>query len=1270
MQIVYSSSVKGIQKMLSGIQDLVKGTVYLAALLLVSTTTLLAQSSTATFGGRVFDAQSKVVQHAVVTVTSEETGSQWRSVTNNDGDWRVESLTPGHYRFQVEAPGFKTLNHSAVELQVSDQKFVDAKLDVGAVTDSIVVTSATPLIDTTSAVSGTVITTAELEDLPSATNSPTALVGLTPGAVIGLPSGGAAHLWSNISGSAVQVDFSGAGTNAVNYQIEGSSDTNGSGQIAFIPPMEAVTELRVSKNAYDASIGRTAAGTIDMTVKSGTQGFHGEAYEFNQNNTLNAKQYNQTSPVVPAVHTNEFGGSLGGPVWIPKIFDGRKKHTFFFFNYDGIRNKSPLSTGTVSVPTALERAGDFGASYTVSNGVSYQTNIFDPTTYNPVTKTRSLYPCSTTPPAINPNTKIAATGGLCPGGFGEMIPGAISPIAKAYYALLPLPDATGDGASSDSNNFTNASVKFDPFNSYILRVDNSWNDSHHSYVELRYNDLKEVQSSVFGLTNILSGIDLNRKNLGMTLDHAWVVSPRFLVDLRGNITAYDTDSVSPTFGINPTSFGFPSALVGFQSTPSVPQISGLPTPSLGTSQGSTYENDINYEGVGNVTQIVGRHALKYGAEYLVQQQADGNIGITEGSFNFGTQWTTQNPDATAGPGIGSSVASFDLGLPNNSSNSSIGIPATSFWSQPYVAVFFQDDWRATNKLTLNLGLRWDEQRPLTERYDKFFVAYDPNANVAPVTAAAQPAYAAEIAGSSTNIGIQFLQQNRPNASTFVARGEPSYAGVNGTSRAVTNSTLKYFQPRVGFAYTFGPRTVLRGGIGRFVEANYVPGHGNQAGFSATTPFLASNDNYHTQYATLSNPFPQGIVPVTGNSLGGLTNPGGISSYYNPTVPRQYSDEVSAHLQQQAGKYLFEIGGTLNITHGIGPIGYDIDEPGTAVWLAANGPQFDSTGRPLDVLSGNTLVPNPFKGAPGITTSLETATTVTAYSLVRPNPLVDISENQYTGKNWFYSLQTRAERRFSNGFGVLGAFTWGKDMVQSAHILPQAVSEELKRQLSGSDQRFLISITPTYVLPIGRGQLIGKHMNRWADLVVGGWKLSGIYTYNSGTPVGLPTNGSFFQGGDPSSGPHTRQQWFNTSKFVPFPTRSTTVAQLAAYPAWTGVTGLPGAGWAPTSSSDASKNGVYNDFGTWATNNDTTYGNIRNPSYQNVDAGLRKSFAIEGTWSFELRFDAFNALNHPTLNGPGTTAGSAYFGYLGNTSPNLVTQANNPRAIQFAGKLYF
>jgi hypothetical protein len=809
-----------------------------------------------------------------------------------------------------------------------------------------------------------------------------------------------------------------------------------------------------------------------------------------------------------------------------------------------------------------------------------------------------------------------------------------------------------------------------------VRLDNAVTENHHTYAEYRQNALNEISGDPFGLSHdalTLDGQILIRKNYGLTLDHAWVVTPNFLLDFHGNATFWRTTTVSTDWGnVNPSDFAFSAALTSLSPGNGLPQISGVGSNyengGYGTDQAPSYTYDALYEGRLSANHTLGNNSIKYGVDYLIQQEADGNLGTAAGSFGFGTNWTSSNPLTTAIVGSNSSVgntADFELGLPTSGS---IPNNATSFWTQPFIGFFFQDDWRVTNRLTLNLGLRWDYQEGLTERDNRFFSIFNPSTPIDAVTAVAQPAYVAVLAGSASNLGVQFLQQNRPNASTFVARGAVSYAGVNGTSRDVTGTTMKYFQPRVGFAYRIHPNTVIRGGVGRFTEANFVVSHGNQTGYSTSTPFTATNDNYLTMASTLANPFPTGEVHVTGNSLGALTSVGSVSSFYQPQVPRQYTDEASVHLQQQVNKLLFELGATLNITHGLS-VGYDVNQPSLATWTAANAPLFSSTGLPSATLPGNTQVPNPFLGAPYITSSLETAKTISAYQLSRPNPLIGgLTENIYNGKNIYYAGQSKLERRYSNGLAFVVSFTWSKAMSETSLVQPQPVSQKLLRQLSGGDQRFLYNINPTYALPFGRGQYFGGHVNRLTDLVIGGWQLSGIFTFNSGTPVGLPTNSSFFEGGDPGTGNKTRQHQFDTSKFVQFPTISTTVAQLQAYPSWTGVMGLPGASYTPPTQSSSPANGVYQDFATWQTRNPTNFGDVRNPPTVNLDMGLRKAFPIHEQTRLELRFDAFNALNHPQFTGPGTGAGSTYFGYLSGSS--LLSQANAPRAVQLAGKIYF
>lgn len=1222
----------------------------------------LAQESRATLGGKVTDSQAATVNNATVLVTAVSTGVAQHVATNRSGDWRIQGLVPGVYRMEVSASGFKTAETTGIELQVADQKFIDTRLQVGERVETVTVEATAPLIDTTAAVSGTVITTKELEDLPSTSHSPASLLALVPGATVGGSIGGSVHLWSNISNSNVSVNGAGSSTRANNFQLDGGNDTNAAGQIAFVPPMDSVAEFRVVENAYDAAIGRQAGSTMNISSKTGTGGFHGVLYEYNQNNFLNARRYENKAPSKASpVHVNEYGGNVGGPVWIPYLFDGRKKKTFFFFTYDGIRNRQPANTGTMTLPTMLERQGDFSQSFTstTANGVTtkYPILIYDPATINTTTGNRQL---------ISPLIS----------GQGSIIPASrINPITAAFLNLIPAPDAVPSGSDSNSNNYTKKESQDDKFKSYSLRVDQSWNNANHSYVNLRWNNWNEISYDPFGANNVLQGSLQHRLNRGMTLDHMVVVSPRFLLDVRYNVTGYYGSQSNPSAGINPTTLGFSSGFAALQQLPSLPLVqgivSGAENSGLGTSGASTYTNDTFQTFTGSITQTAGNHTLRYGAEYMIQQEGAGNLGASGGTFGFGNNFTTQNPNASAGTGVGSNVGSFLLGLPTYGS---IPNNANAFWSQHFAGLYLQDDWRATPRLTVNVGLRWDYERPISERFNRYASRFDPNLVQQAATTPSQAAYASLVAGPSSDPGVQLLQAFRPNASTFVVRGGTLFAGVNGTSPYVVNPKYRYFQPRLGFAYRVHNDTVVRGGLGRFVQATFSTA--GQPGYSTSTPFVATTDNYYTAASSLANPFPTGIIAPTGNANGTATNIGQTGSFTDPNIGRPYSDEASLYLQQEVKSFLIEIGGTFNITHGLtvyDPLqnsnGTSYNLPSTAAWRAAFTPSFDATGRPVDTLPGNVQVANPFKGVNVITNGTQNNSTVSAYSLLRPNPLLgDFPITYGNGKSIYYSMNTKVERRFSKGFSILQSFSWSKKISENTFIGPQVVAPTIERRLDTGDQKFHYVLTPLYELPFGRGKMFGGRSGRLLDEVIGGWEITGIYQFQSGTPLTMPTNSSFFKGSDPARGVKSRTHWFDTSSFVPYPTRSTTVAQLAAYPSWTGVQSLPGGNYVPTSSSDATKNGVYQDFATRVTYNQTTFGDIRNPFVTDLALGARKSFRFSESIRLQLRIDAFNALNHALFGNIDTNPSDTYFGAF-NGSLNI-SQINAPRSIELGGKLFF
>ena len=356
----------------------------LAVAALAGASSLWAQTSRATLGGRVTDAQGSAVPNAEVSVVSEETDVKQITRTNEQGNWVVQFLIPARYNFTISAAGFKSIEHKGIVLQTSDNKQIDSQLEVGSTTTELTVTAEVPLIDTTAATSGTVISQDQILEMPSSSRVLTILATLSPGVLQQDQNNNTAHLWSHDAASQITVDGGRNNTRSNTFELNGMPNLKTGGQVGFMPAPDAIQEFRVVMNAYDSSIGRQAGGTIQMVTKSGSAKVHGSLYEFNQNNVFNANtfQSNLVGAAKAPIHFNEYGGTIGGPVWIPKVYNGKQK-TFFFFAYDGTRNQDPRF-GTRSVFTDLERKGDFSQSFTSTvtggNRTRIPLQIFDPNT--------------------------------------------------------------------------------------------------------------------------------------------------------------------------------------------------------------------------------------------------------------------------------------------------------------------------------------------------------------------------------------------------------------------------------------------------------------------------------------------------------------------------------------------------------------------------------------------------------------------------------------------------------------------------------------------------------------------------------------------------------------------------------------------------------------------------------------------------------------------------------------------------------------------------
>jgi hypothetical protein len=1201
---------------------------------------LSAQDSRATLSGRVLDAQGAAVPGADVVVISDDTNVRQDTKTNDQGNWIVKFLTPGPYTVQVTANGFKQVERKGIVLQTSDSKQIDTKLEIGATSTQVTVTAEVPLIDTTAATSGTVISQEQILEMPSQSRVLTVLATLSPGVFQQDQNNNTAHLWSHDAASALEVDGGRNNTRSNNYELNGMPNLKTGGQVGFMPAPEAIQEFRVVMNAYDSSIGRQAGGTIQMTMKSGTNTLHGSLYEFNQNNVLNANTFQSNlagQPKAP-IHLNEYGGTVGGPVWVPKVYNGKQK-TFFFFAYDGTRNQDPRS-GTRSVLNSDERKGDFSQSYTstVTNGIRTRIpiSIYDPYTVDSKGN-RTLYP-------------------------GMKIPtNQLSKVAQGILTYVPLPNTPSDGTSTDANNYTPSSSRVNKMADISARGDQSWGNNQKSFVSIGWYHEDELASDDFH--NPTTGTYQHRMARTLQADHVWTLGPTSVLDIRGNLARYEEPNNDKGINFDTASLGFPASFTSQQAVGAFPQIIGQ-FGNIGVGQAGSVVDTSYYTFASTLTKVQGNMTWKVGAEHWILQQANKGIG-NQGIFTFdNSNWTRQNALNSGATGVGASGAAFLLGLPNGGS---FPRNADAFWSQHFEAFYIQNDWRVSPRLTLNFGLRYDWETPTAERFNRMTTNFDPTV-VNPVSDAAQAAYTNILNDpkNAANPGIAILKQYVP-ASAFKLYGAQLFSGVNGQPRGIYHTDWTQIQPRIGFAYKLGPNTVIRGGGGRFSQASFDTG--GQNGFSRSTGLTATTDNYITPFDTLDNPFRGGILPPTGSSLGALTNLGSGVTWNNQDPRRFYSWEYSAHLQHQIKGWLFEAGYTHNKTYNITNISYDQNIQSFDLWkqYLGVGSVFDSTGRPLDVLLWNTLVPNPFQGLAGVSTSTGayTGSTLSLNQMLRPIKILGTMGKGLipSGSNQYDAMLVKVEHRFSKGFAILNSFTWSKLFEDTSLLGPEIAGAHIEHKLGGEDRPFHLSVAPIWEIPIGRKRALGKGMPKVLDAVVGGWQLSGQFNIQSGIPVVFNTNDSFWFSGKDFALPRDQQtmnRWFDTSQFQRFPDKN---ADISTYPAWTGVMSLPGANYKPAAG-DTIKNGVYQDFAANIRTFPTRWADVRASRTNNLDMGVYKNFNIMEKMKLQFRFESYNTFNHPRFAAPNSDPTSSSFGVVG------ASQQNAPRTIQMALKLSF
>jgi hypothetical protein len=1164
----------------------------IVAILLLVVGVSQAQESRGSIVGRVADPQGGVVPNASVLVVNKAMGTRTVLTTNESGLYGANFLIPGAYRIEVEVPGFKKYVRDDVTLRVAERLELNVAIEIGTADQSVTVTGETPLLSTASSSIGETIDARRMAELPLAHGQPFQLAGLAPGVSFNAANATLNRPFepTHIAGYAIN----GTTQNRSDITIDGVPSTAKSGNniiSSYVPPADAVAEFKVQTATFDAQFGNTEGSNINMAIKSGGNALHGTAQFVKWTPALTANDWinNAQNKPRPDYTYNRWGGTLGGPVWIPKIYNGKNK-TFFFYAYEGIHETRPrnnCSQPNCSVPTNAQWGGDF-SSILAAGGAAYQI-------YNPFSAT------------LNGSTVVRTpfTGNLIP-------PSMITDIAKKVRTYYPTdPYSPSSGSAVGSNNHYNAGL-LEPVRYYTHTIRADQNIGDKQRISGRYSFYKRISDYNNYLGSIATGEFFQFLSKQWAIDDVYTITPTTVLNARFGYNRFVRLSEG-----NPGSYGMDLTTLGFsknyedQVTAAqqvrFPAIN--PSGYFGTGHTDFWMPCDTISPAVTLTKMAGSHSLKAGFEMRAYRENQPNYGSPGvGTFNFDATWTRQqntggvNP---ANPPMGLSVAALLLGLPSNGNIQRL----SSFAEQSLTyGVFLHDDWRVSPKLTLNIGMRWEYEGPLTERFNRTVTQFDPTF-VQPIQAAAQAAYA---------------KHPLAELPAFSVMGGDLFAGVNGQPRGAYATSKKHIMPRFGFAYQLKDRLVVRGGYGIFFgylgqrRFDVV-----QDGFTRQTDYIATNDGNLTPATPWVNPFPNGVAPAIGAGNGSSTNLTQTLNPFNAQPAAPYNQRWQLDIQHEfKGGFVFDIGYVGNRGTRL-PMSHNIN----ATPLQYMSTSFFRDQATISKLSGN--VANPFAGLLPNTTF--NGSNIAREQLLRPFPeygTINMLTNQ--GYSWYHALQTSIQKRFSHGYTVLGTYTFSKFMQASEYLNQQDIMPT--KTISDVDTPHRISVSAIWEIPFGKGKALGSNAPKGISGLISGWQLEGIFVFQSSRPINFGSGNTTFIGDVRSivnTGPrrvNTDGPWFNTAGFI---TSSAQVIdsgrQLRYFP-------------------------LRFDFLRW-------------DKLKNLDASLIKKTRLAEGKNLELRLEMINLTNTPNFGAPDTNPTSSTFG-------RTTSIQNYSRRAQLAAKFVF
>jgi hypothetical protein len=1177
-----------------------------ALLILLGCISALGQSTyTGQLTGEVTDSSGAIIAGAKITLTDTATNTETTATTDTRGVYVLTGLRPGTYTILVEAANLASVERKDVVLAVSQQANVNFTLSPGSVTTSVTVTDQAPLLDTGNAALGTDVTNEYVRDIPLINRSYFGLVFLAGGVTETAGQGtqdsyptGTNFVSNGQRNATAEIRIDGALTSAPE-QGEGAT-TN----VYYQPSVEIVQEFKVENNSFSSEYGSNGGTVVNIVLKEGGNKFHGSGWWFGQRSALDANEFFRNAEGIPNPDhaRDQYGFSFGGPI--------RKKKTFFFVDFEKTREGSPVDVNAF-VPTAAERMGDFrntqvictDSSFGCTQGQPTQQRIFNPFNVD-ANGNRADF---TVPNVIDPNL--------------------IDPIGQKIINLYPQP--TDPNAAPGDFNFHTAFVPKFNVRQFDIKVDHHFSDSHR--ISVRYSNHHDslVAPTVFGDGDFNDGFSSFTDVHNTAIEDNWSPKP----------TMVWTNRIALDRVVAPVSENYPKVSTVFDQAGDqiLGQANGqdrFPTIQMDNISTSLFNQCCTDTGFAHtllsygssLSWVRGRQIWKFGGEQRLFYNNFSQPQSPTGLFHFSQGITASqvNPDVP-NPFEGDSFAGLLLGY-GDPATSSLTVAHSVANKSKETAFYFQDDWKVTSKLTLNLGLRYEWSTPYNERNNQIQFS-----DFTGDTGIAVPIVVPGLVDTTSNL----------LGTTVFAGGDHRNVPVDRNNWA----------PRLGFAYALNPNTVIRGGAGIYYGLNVATNFQfTGTAFGDTNPILFTKDNFQTPFATLANPFPAGFAQPQGQKYGGealwgFANNNSLDTgearnaeiyQWNLGVQRlfpgqivigvDYSASRSTHLPYSSFSGTADrnslpssirnqiVNGNLAACNGLGP----------SDCLAQ---QVSNPFQPLFVPGPDQIFNEP--------SSIYNDNTIPLVNLLRPFPQFDgpfSGLTRLTASAIYHSLQVRFQKRAGHYVSFEGNYTFSKAIDDSSAgansfitaSLSSGVPQELdnlkaERSISANDATHRMVLATIVDLPVGRNRWIGRDMNRIADVFVGGWSVSTILTFQTGTPISLISGGSL-EGG------------------VQRP--DVTCPQVSS--------GISYHQAAATGASIFNLNCLSSPGDQVAGNAPRYFSQLRSDGIHNVDVSLSKEFGIREGMKVQVRGEFFNFTNTPRFAIPDTTLTDAEFGQVNST----------------------